>query len=141
MDVRVAPSKIAGTGCYAARDFKKGERIGEYTGKLTTWEDSQLEHYNESTTYLFDVGDDMIIDATDADNPLKYINHSCEPNCASQQRGKRIYIRAIRNIKAGEELSYEYNLVLGEGEDPALHACNCGMPSCRGTQLETTENI
>lgn len=135
MDVTVAPSAIAGTGCFAARNFRKGERIGEYTGVILTWEEAEEKYHNASLTYLFDLGDGSVIDAAPVDNPLKYINHSCEPNCVSDQRGKHIYIKALRDIEEGEEFSYDYNLILSEGEDPSIHACSCGAKQCRGTQL------
>jgi len=64
-----------------------------------------------------------------------YINHSCEPNCETDQVDGRIWINAMLNIKAGEELTYDYNLFDGEGEAP----CSCGARKCRGTMYSWDE--
>ena len=63
------------------------------------------------------------------------INHSCDPNCDAFEEKGRMYIDAIKNIKAGEELTYDYNLIVEERYTPALkrmYACACGSRKCRG---------
>lgn len=124
----VRRSRIHGTGCYATRAFAKGETIGEYTGKIVSYEEAEEEG---GRTYLFQIDDDRVIDATRTRNPMKYINHSCDPNCESEQDGDRIFVKAIVDIAPGEELTYDYNLD-SEEEEP----CHCGAPNCRGTMRE-----
>ena len=58
-----------------------------------------------------------------------YLNHSCDPNCEIDEIKNRAYIFALRDIEAGEELLWDYNLY--DDEDPA--PCHCGSPKCRGT--------
>lgn len=125
MKLIVKKSRIHGSGCYAARDFEEGEVVGEYTGTLRHIDDAEEL---EGLTYLFTIDEERVIDATRSRNPAKYINHSCEPNCESEQDEERIFIRAIRPIKKGEEVTYDYNLD-SEDEEP----CSCGAPTCRGT--------
>ena len=87
-----------------------------------------------------------MIDALYGGNASRWINHSCGPNCEADEEGGRIFIKSLRPIKAGEELNYDYGLVIDEPLTPALKAdypCWCGTPECRGTllssDLETAE--
>jgi SET domain-containing protein len=65
-----------------------------------------------------------------------FLNHSCEPNCETDEVDGRVWIMAIRNIAAGEELVYDYNLYDGD-DDPAT--CNCGAAKCRGSMYSPEE--
>ena len=58
-----------------------------------------------------------------------YLNHSCDPNCEVDEIKGRVWLFAIRDIAAGEELVWDYNLY--DDEEPA--PCSCGSPKCRGT--------
>ena len=68
----------------------------------------------------------------------RWINHSCNPNCEADEDEGRVFIKALRNIKAGEELNYDYGLIL-DGRHTAKikkeFACRCGSRKCRGTLL------
>ncbi len=135
--LRTAPSKIQGTGCFAEKGFAKDERLGEYTGELISDAEAMRRHVEGDHTYLFAVEDDLCIDARfDDTNILKYINHSCEPNCYAECEGHRIFIYALRDIERGEELTYDYQLVCET--DEAL-TCSCGSKSCRGTMRATQD--
>ncbi len=130
--LRAAKSPIAGTGCFANKSFKKGQVVGEYTGEIIDDDEADSRYGDEEMTYLFDIGRGRYIDGDTDDNPVKYINHSCDPNCESEQDGKRIFIVALRDIKKGEELTYDYHLQVEEDdEDP--YTCRCGARECRGT--------
>ena len=79
-----------------------------------------------------------VIDATRRGNSARWINHSCSPNCEAVEDEGRIYIEVIGNIRRGEELTYDYNLLLDEPHAPAAkraHPCHCGAQGCRGTLL------
>jgi uncharacterized protein len=132
MHVYAAPSKIIDTGCYAAKDFKKGEIIGDYTGEIITEAEADKRYADAPKFYLFELGNKRYIDGATDDNPLKYINHSCEGNCESDQDGDRIFIYALRDIKKGEELTYDYNLQV-DPTDTDPYECLCGAATCRGT--------
>jgi SET domain-containing protein len=72
-------------------------------------------------------------------NDARFINHSCNPNCETVIEGSRVFIDAIRSIRAGEELGYDYQLTWESTDDPeelALYACHCGAKHCRGTMLD-----
>ena len=89
-------------------------------------------------TFYFHVDEDRVIDANYGGNSARWINHSCDPNCFADERDGRIFITALRNIKAGEELNYDYGLIIEERYTPKLKAeypCWCGAATCRGTLL------
>ncbi|HEY3664064.1 MAG TPA: SET domain-containing protein-lysine N-methyltransferase, partial [Chthoniobacterales bacterium] len=72
-------------------------------------------------------------------NEARWINHSCAPNCKTIERHGRVYIVALRNVKEGEELFYDYSLEPADRRTKALErlfACHCGSPDCRKTMLE-----
>jgi len=94
----------AGLGLFATRPFKKGERIIEYFGR----EISKEEEYTSKSKYLFEVNSRKTIDGTTRENFARYINHSCKPNCEPNIVKSHVWIDAIKSIKTGEELSYDY---------------------------------
>lgn len=94
----------AGLGLFATRAFKKGERIIEYFGRVI----SKEEEYTSKSKYLFEVNSRKTIDGTTRENFARYINHSCKPNCEPNIVKGRVWIDAIKGIKEGEELSYDY---------------------------------
>jgi hypothetical protein len=133
-------SPIHGRGIFALRKIGKGERIIEYTGERISHDecDRRYPADDSSHTMLFTVDKNAVIDATRIGNSARWINHSCRPNCESVDEDGRIYIEAIRDIRAGEELTYDYNLVLDERHTPAAkqeNPCFCGEKRCRGTLL------
>jgi uncharacterized protein len=101
--LRVGRSR-AGLGLFATRDYKKGERIIEYVGRQI----STREAYTSRSRYLFEVNRRKTIDGMARSNLARYINHSCRPNCEPEIERGRIFIDAIKNIRAGEELTYDY---------------------------------
>jgi SET domain-containing protein len=89
-----------------------------------------------SFTLLFEVDESTIIDAGVGGNSARYINHSCSPNCEAVNDGGRIFIEALRDIRPGEELTYDYLLETEEPMTPRLQTifgCNCGTRRCRRT--------
>lgn len=136
-------SSIHGTGVYAVAPIKKGTRIIEYLGERISHEeaDRRYEHKGEEDghTFLFIASNRTVIDAGVDGNEARFINHSCAPNCETVIENSRVFIDAIRNIKPGEELGYDYQLTWESTDDPeelALYACRCGAKKCRGTMLD-----
>lgn len=122
--------------------ISKGSRLIEYVGERISHDEADdrygEEQENSPHTMLFSVDEHTVIDATRRGNSARWINHSCAPNCEAVDDESRIFIEAIRNIHPGEELTYDYNLILEEPHTPAVkraHACFCGAPGCRGTLL------
>ena len=143
-------SAIHGNGVFAAAPIAKGERIIQYKGKLRTHAQVDSAYGDDDETghtFLFTLNDKYVIDANIDGNSARWINHSCAPNCESEivedpdgdPRRDRVFIEARRAIKAGEELTYNYGIVLAEPHTPALKklwACRCGARNCTGTMLQ-----
>jgi len=143
-------SSIHGTGVFAIAPIAKGERIIEYRGQRRTHDD--VDNGDEGSadsghTFLFTINDEYVIDGARRGNIAKWINHSCSPNCDSvieehdgDDRTKdRVFIEAKKAIKAGEELTYNYGITLGEAHTPHMKkvwACLCGSKNCTGTMLQ-----
>jgi hypothetical protein len=85
-------------------------------------------------TYLFGLGDGSTV--IDGHCTAMFINHSCDPNCESNEKNGRVWIKAIKNIPAGAEITYDYCLY--DGGEEAQH-CNCGARNCRGTMYSVEE--
>lgn len=148
--IQVRRSKIHGSGVFAKRAIKKGEFIIEYKGLLRTHAEVDAAYDGEDETghtFLFTLNDDYVLDANIDGNDARWINHSCDPNCESSHvedpggdpAKDRIVIEAARDIKAGEELSYNYGIRLAERHTPKLKklwACLCGSRNCTGTMLQ-----
>jgi SET domain-containing protein len=114
-----------------------------YAGEILT--EAQVEaRYDEAAaedphTLLFHVEGDRYIDASVGGNDARFINHSCDPNCETEVSDGKIWIRAIRNIQPGAELTYDYWLEIEDGASRrrrSQYACRCGAAKCRGTMLE-----
>jgi SET domain-containing protein len=140
--VQVRRSGVHGKGVYAARAFAAGERIMEYTGEVITWEEALRRHPHDPSdpqhTFYFHIDEGHVIDGKEHGNSAKWINHACEPNCESDEVGGRVFIHALRDIEAGEELFYDYRLVIDERHTAKLkraYACHCGSTNCRRTML------
>ncbi|HTA64186.1 MAG TPA: SET domain-containing protein-lysine N-methyltransferase [Xanthomonadaceae bacterium] len=148
--IHVRHSKIHGNGMFAATDIPVGTRLIEYKGRLMTHRNAD-QLYDGSTesghTFLFTLNDKYILDANVDGNDARWINHGCDPNCeavleeadGSDRRKDRVFIESKRAIKAGEELTYNYGIVLEERQTPrlkAVWACHCGSPKCTGTMLQ-----
>jgi len=148
--IQVRRSKIHGSGVFAKRAIQKGEFIIEYKGLLRTHAEVDAAYDGEDETghtFLFTLNDDYVLDANIDGNDARWINHSCDPNCESSHvedpggdpTKDRIVIEAARDIKAGEELSYNYGIRLAERHTPKLKklwACLCGSRNCTGTMLQ-----
>jgi hypothetical protein len=139
--VIVRRSKIQGRGVYASRAIAEGERVIEYTGLLITNVEADAQCDDEGMrrhhTFLFGVDDEFTVDGANGGNEARFINHSCEPNCESVIEGRRVFIDALRDIGAGEEIAYDYWYTTDRGytlEDlRRIYPCRCGAATCRGT--------
>ncbi len=141
----VRRSGIHGRGVFARRLIRAEETVCEYKGEIIS-EAEIARRYPENMqgvnhTFVFGVETDHNIDGGARGNIARWINHSCGPNCDTYEKGKRIYVRAIRDIRPGEELSYDYAIEAGERltkEVKARWPCWCGAEKCRGTVLVPT---
>ncbi len=148
IEARLSP--IHGNGVFATAAIAAGERIIRYKGALRTHDEVDEEYGGQEEnghTFLFTVNDDYVIDGNHNSNVARWINHSCDPNCEAvveeDDKGRshkdKVFIEAIRDIAEGEELTYNYGIVLEERHTPKLKklwACHCGADNCTGTLLQ-----
>ncbi len=136
-------SVIHGKGVFATEPIRKGTRIIEYRGARSTMEVACERPFSDPAnphhTFIFELSDGTVIDAGVKGNAARWINHSCDPNCEAIEDDGRLFIHAIRSIRAGEELTYDYQLSW-EGRltvrTRKAHSCGCGTAKCRGTMLQ-----
>jgi SET domain-containing protein len=126
--VRVGLSRIAGQGLFAEQEIKQGTKIIRYIGQKITQAESE-RRLAAGNVYIIGLDERYAIDGDTPKNTARYINHSCEPNCHTEQFGNTIWIMAIKDIQAGEELTYNYGY--GIDEEP-LEPCHCGAKNCCG---------
>ena len=126
MTLIIRQSRIHSYGCYTTRPIRKGTLIIEYVGEYLTNEQADDLYDDFQNTYLFGLdGGKRIIDGYGV---AAFVNHSCQPNCETDQIRGKMWIIALRDIAAGEELTYDYNLYDGEDDAP----CLCGSRSAAG---------
>lgn len=140
--IQVRRSGVHGRGVFAVTPIAQGERIIEYVGEVIDWPEALRRHPHDpddpNHTFYFSLDDGRVIDAKVGGNSSRWINHACEPNCQADETDGRVFIRALRDLQPGEELFYDYGLVLDLRQTARLkkqYACHCGSPSCRGTML------
>lgn len=144
LEVRQSP--VHGRGIFARIAIPAGNFILHYAGRIIDWDEAMRRHPHDPSqpnhTFYFSLDDTFVIDGNDGGNRARWINHSCAPNCESEIKGQRVYLRSLRDIQAGEELSFDYNLMLDEPITPELkndYLCLCGSPQCRHTMLNLDE--
>jgi SET domain-containing protein len=140
--IEVRNSPVHGRGVFAVAPIKKGTRILEYLGDRVSHDaaDARYEDHdeNDNHTFLFIVDKKTVIDAGVGGNDARYINHQCSGNCESVIVHRRVFIDATRDIAAGDELGYDYEIGREKDDPPnvdEIYACRCGSPQCRGTML------
>lgn len=140
--IEVRDSGVHGRGVYAAAPIAAGARIIEYKGERIDWAEALRRHPHDPAqpnhTFYFSIETGEVIDALHGGNDARWINHACEPNCEAEELDGRVFIKALRDLQPGEELFYDYGLVLDERYTPKLKRefqCLCGTPGCRGTLL------
>jgi len=134
MALVIRKSAIHSFGCYTTKRIRKGTLIVEYVGERLGREEANELYEDSPNTYLFGLdGGRQIIDGHGV---AAFVNHSCKPNCETDQIGGKMWVIARRDIEPGEELTYDYNLYDGEEEIP----CLCRAKRCRGS-LYSTEHL
>jgi SET domain-containing protein len=134
MSLIIRSSAIHAAGCYTMAPIRKGAKVLEYTGPRIPKEEADEKYQHSPTTYLFGVGNGRMV--IDGHGTAMFLNHSCDPNCETEEEDGRVWIMAIRNIRAGEELVYDYFLYDGDDDEAR---CNCGSKNCRGSMYAPSE--
>ena len=140
--IQTRQSGVHGKGVFALQDIAAGDTLIEYLGEIISWKEALRRHPHDPAqpnhTFYFHIDDKNVIDGKVHGNAAKWINHACDPNCEADEVDGRIFIKALRDIPAGEELNYDYGLVIDLPYTPELLAefpCWCGSENCRGTLL------
>ena len=129
---KIKKSKIDKNGLYANCDIKKGTKIIQYKGKIISVkksaEDPKFD--NDKAIYLFNINKRFDLDGDFKFNTARLINHSCNPNCEVAGTGLKVWVYAIKDIKKGEELSYDYGFSFDK--DYKQYPCRCRSKKCVG---------
>ena len=140
--IQVRRSGVHGKGVFCVAALAKGETVIEYKGETVTWKEALRRHPHDPAhpdhTFYFHLDDEHVIDGKVDGNSARWINHSCRPNCEAEEDAGRVFIVALRKIKPGEELFFDYGLILDERQTAKVrkrYECRCGARACRGTML------
>ena len=124
----VGKSCIHGKGLFTAQHIKRGTRIIQYIGEKIPREEGE-KRLAQGNDYIFRFNDSWDIDGKILWNKARYINHSCNPNCTIHITTRSIWIVALRDIQAGEELTFNYGYGIDERDE---YICTCGSENCFG---------
>jgi SET domain-containing protein len=134
MGLMIRSSSIHAAGCYTTSPLAKGVKVVEYTGPRISKKDADVKFQNSTITYLFGIGDGSKV--INGYGTAMFINHSCNPNCETEELNGKVWVMSLRKIAAGEELTYDYNLYDGDEDDAR---CYCGAKKCRKTMFSPEE--
>jgi SET domain-containing protein len=125
----IRKSKISNKGCFATLPFRRGRKIAEYTGERISDLEAQKRARTRRFLRICDIDGRWSLDGARGGNGTHYINHCCEPNAYMQTIHGHVLFFALRDIRAGEEITIDY----GQTLLPDSKRCRCGARSCRGT--------
>ena len=134
--LEVRRSKIHRWGVFALEDIPARRRVIEYTGEKIDNEEHERRSEGRDLLYFFTVSPRRVLDPGVGGSGAEFINHSCDPNCETDEVDGRVWITAISNIAAGEEITYDYCLYDGGDEE---QLCNCNTRHCRGSMYSREE--
>ena len=125
-------SKINNRGLFASREIPKGTKIINYIGKIITKKQTENnpKFDNGKAIYLFTLNKKYDLDGDFSYNTARLINHSCDPNCEVEGKGLKLWIKAIKDIKKNDELTYDYGF--SYDKDYKDYPCKCGSINCCG---------
>ena len=139
-------SGIHNKGVFASENIPKNTKIIGYVGKKITKAvsekraDKNLERSKSNPShgavYIFELNKKYDIDGNVSYNLARFINHSCNPNCFTEVTKGHIWIKALKDIKKGEELSYDYGYSIEDWQD---HPCKCGSHNCAGFIVDSRQ--
>ena len=126
--VEVRPSAIDGQGAYAAEGIPARLKIGEVRGESLSVRDARIRATRSERIMIVEISDRKAIDFSKSADPMRYTNHSCQPNARLFIRQGLVEFYALRAIAPGEEITVDYGPTHHEGR----LACRCGAPGCAG---------
>jgi SET domain-containing protein len=126
--VRVARSPIDGFGVFCEEAVPPHKKIGEIRGEAITVAEARRRAEGQQRIMIVEISERRAIDASKSTDPMRFTNHSCQPNARLQIRDGRIEFYALRPIAVGEEITVNYGPTHHEGR----LQCRCGAPGCVG---------
>jgi len=127
-DVAVRKSRIDGFGVFAAEDVPAQRKIGEIRGETISVSEARRRAQGKARIMIVEISAKKAIDASGSTDPMRFTNHSCQPNARLQIRDGRVEFYALRDIAPGQEITVNY----GETHHEGTLACRCGQPGCIG---------
>lgn len=128
---------LTGLGLFATRPIKKRARIAEYKGPLLGLKEAEQAE-NRGNRYLYEINRRWTVDGKGRGNIARYFNHSCNPNAESYTVGHRVFIRTLRNIKPGEEITYDYGTDYLKN---VIGRSNCKCSRCRRRRAKRAKEL
>lgn len=120
-----------GLGIIALRAFEPGDLLCRVRGRIVTankvWSYWKKDRRRGENCFRYDA--DHYLDPEGEIGA--YANHSCNPNAMVVRTPRGIYLRALKPIAAGREITHDYSTLLG-ADDVWTMKCNCGERICRG---------
>jgi SET domain-containing protein len=126
--VNVAASRIDGQGAFAAEPIPPRLKIGEIRGESISVAEARIRATRHERIMIVEVSQKKAIDFSKSSDPMRYTNHSCQPNARLCIRQGRVEFYALTAIAVGEEITVDY----GETHHEGKLACRCGAPGCVG---------
>jgi SET domain-containing protein len=126
--VDVRASRIDGRGAFAAEAMPARRKIGEIRGESVSVREARRRAKTMERIMIVEVSDTRAIDASLSTDPLRFTNHSCQPNAVLRIRQGRVEFYAMRDIAVGEEVTVNY----GETHHEGRLRCRCGAAGCVG---------
>jgi SET domain-containing protein len=124
----IARSPIDGRGCFAAKSFRRGQKVAELAGARISHREARRRMAGKRRIRICDLDEQVSIDASDGGDATAFINHSCRPNLFMRVTRGHALLFALRPIRRGDELLLDYGLSHHDG----TRRCRCGTSSCRG---------
>jgi SET domain-containing protein len=126
--VAVKPSAIDGQGAFAAEPIPARRKIGEIRGEAISVKQARQRARGLQRIMIVELSERRAIDASRSQDPLRFTNHSCQPNAVLRIRQGRVEFYAMRDIAPGTEITVNY----GETHHAGRLRCQCGAPGCVG---------
>lgn len=126
--VDVRASAIDGQGAFAAEAIPARRKIGEIRGEAISVDEARIRATRSERIMIVELSPRRAIDFTRSADPMRYTNHSCDPNARLDIRNGRVEFYALRDIACGEEITVNY----GETHHEGRLRCRCGAPNCAG---------
>jgi SET domain-containing protein len=126
--VLVHPSRIDGQGAFAGEDIPARRKIGEIRGESISVREARRRARGAARIMIVELSERRAIDASASLDPLRYTNHSCQPNAVLRIRQGRVELYAMRDVRRGEELTVDYGPTHHDGK----LRCRCGAARCAG---------